>query len=245
MGRPTGGRMLLTMALLGSLVPCAWAAASDRADFENRLSAFRKGMIGVCAQFQAGAPRESPEQLGHEMTALEATWDGISSDYRAAPPGPYSGDPKWPQYFDTVHESLVGMRVAVAGKRYGKALETCGAACALFVTLHESNGISTVCDRLFDFRKQAKLMVGQIKNGHPQAARSRLSTLLAQRDAVVLVPVPAKALAEKDDYLGLVKAFSNSVDAFAVALVNDSPDVALQNSELMMKALAALYNRYI
>jgi hypothetical protein len=228
-----------------SLAVPSWAAASPSDDFESRLSAFRKDMIAACAQFQAGKPRESSEQLDAELAALEAAWGDLASDFRKAPPVLYAGDAKWPQYFDSVRENLQAMRAAVAGGRYGKAFEICGATCAFFVTMHESNGVSTVCDKLFEFRKQAKLMLGQIKNGRPEAARLRLSALLAQRDAALLTPVPEKAAAERDEYLRLVREFSYSVDAFATALVNDTPAAALASYETMMKAFTAVYNRYV
>jgi hypothetical protein len=232
------------LVLVGLAAPLR-AAARPGEDFESRLSAFRKDMIAACAQFQAGAPRESKEQFNAELAALEAAWAGLASDLREAPPALYAGDAKWPQYFDSVRENLQAMRAAVAGGRYGKAFETCGATCALFVTMHESNGISTVCDKLFEFRKQAKLMLGQIKNGYVEAARLRLSALLAQRDAVLLTPVPEKAAAERDEYLRLVREFSNSVDAFATAVVNDTPAAALASYETMMKAFTGVYNRYV
>jgi len=231
--------------ILASLSAPLWAVASPGEDLESRLSAFRKGMIAACAQFQAGKPRESVAQFDAELAALEAAWAGLASDFREAPPTPYARDGKWPQYFDSVGENLQAMRAAVAGGRYGKAFETCGATCALFVTMHESNGISTVCDKLFEFRKQAKLMLGQIKNGHPEAAGLRLPALLAQRDVVLLTPVPERAAAERDEYLRLVREFSISVDAFAATLVNGPPGSALASYETMMKAFTAVYNRYI
>ena len=232
------------LVLVGLALPL-WAAARPGEDFESRLSAFRKGMIAACAQFQVGKPRESVEQFDAELAALEKTWAGFASDFRAAPPAPYAGDTRWSQYFDSVRENLQAMRAAVAGGRYGKAFETCGATCALFVTMRESNGISTVCDKLFEFRKQAKLMLGQIKNGHPEAAGLRLPALLTQRDAVLLTPVPEKAAEERDEYLRLVRDFSHSVDAFAIALLNDTPAAALATYEAMMKGFGAVYNRYI
>jgi hypothetical protein len=234
----------LGLVLVGLAAPL-WAAARAGEDFESRLSAFRKGMIAACAQFQVGKPRESVEQFDAELAALEGTWASLASDFREAPPALYAGDAKWPQYFDSVRENLQAMRASVASGRYGKAFETCGATCALFVTMHESNGISTACDKLFEFRKQAKLMLGQIKNGHPEAAGLRLPALLAQRDAVLLTPVPGKAAGERDEYLRLVREFSNSVDAFATALVNDTPAGALTSYEAMMKAFTAFYNRYV
>jgi len=228
-----------------SLSASAWASAMPTEDFETRLSSFRKEMIAACAQFQAGKPRESNEQFDTELVALEKSWTSLASDFRAAPPTPYTGDAKWPQYFDLVQGNLQVMRAAVAGGHYNKAFETCGVTCTLFVTMHENNGISTVCDKLFGFRKQAKTMLAQIKTGHAEAAKLQLSALLSQRDAVLLTPVPEKAATEKDDYLRLVKEFSNSVDAFATVLVNGSPDAALVSYEAMMKAFAGVYNRYI
>lgn len=109
----------------------------------------------------------------------------------------------------------------------------------------ESNGIATVCDKLFEFRKQAKSMLAQIRNGHAEAAKLRLAGFLAQRDAVLLTPMPEKAIKEKDDYLRFVEEFSNSVDAFAAELVNGSPATALMNYDAMMKAFTSVYNRYI
>jgi len=221
------------------------AAAKPGEDFESRLSAFRKGMIVACAQFQAGKPREGVAQFDAELAALEAAWAGLASDFREAPPALYAGDAKWPQYFDSARENLQAMRAAVAGGRYGKAFETCGGTCALFVTMHESNGISTVCDKLFEFRKQAKLMLAQIKGGHADAAASRLPTLLAQRDAVVLSPIPEKAASDPTRYRELVAGFSSAADRFAIALTNDGADAALARYAELMEAFTALYNRYI
>lgn len=238
------GLMLSSLVLL-SFPSLMQAAATPSENFENRLSAFRKGMIAACAQFQAGKPRESGEQFDAELVALETSWANLTSDFREAPPAPYAGDAKWPQYFDSVRENLQAMRAAVAAGRYGKAFEICGSTCALFVTMHETNGISTVCDKLFEFRKQAKLMLAQIKSGHADAAASRLPSLLAQRDAVLLTPVPEKAATEEDEYLRLVREFSSSVDAFATALVNDTPAAALVSYEAMMNAFTSVYNRYI
>lgn len=235
--------VFLGLVLAASASP-SWAARSS-GDFEDSLSVFRKGMIAACAQFQAAKPRESGEQLDAELVALETSWANLTSDFLEAPPAPYAGDAKWPQYLDSVRENLQAMQAAVAGGRYGKAFEICGSTCALFVTMHETNGISTVCDRLFEFRKQAKLMLAQIKSGHADAAASRLPSLLTQRDAVLLAPMPEKAAGEKDEYLRLVREFSSSVDAFATALVNDTPAAALTSYEAMMKAFASVYNRYI
>ena len=111
--------------------------------------------------------------------------------------------------------------------------------------MHETNGISTVCDKLFEFRKQAKLMLAQIKSGHADAAASRLSSLLAQRDAVITMPLSERAARERDEYLRLRGEFSAAVDAFATALVNDSPAAAVGAYDAMMRAFSQFYNRYI
>lgn len=235
----------LSCLVFVSLAVPSSAPASPNDDFESRLSAFRKDMIAACAQFQAGKPRESCEQFDAELAALEASWANLASDFREAPPAPYAGDVKWPQYFDSVRENLQAMRAAVAAGRYGKAFEICGTTCALFVAMHETNGISTVCDKLFEFRKQAKSMLAQIKNGHTEAAKLRLPALLAQRDVILLTPVPEKAAGESGEYLRLVKEFSGCVDAFATALVNDMPAAALVSYDAMMKAFTSVYNRYI
>jgi hypothetical protein len=221
------------------------AAASLNDDFESRLSAFRKDMIAACAQFQAGAPRESKEQFDRELIALQAAWASLAAAYRGAPPAAYAKDAKWPTYFGSVAENLAAMRAAVSDNLYNKAFEICGSTCALFVAMHESNGISTVCDKLFEFRKQAKLMLAQIKSGHADAAACRLPSLLAQRDAVVLSPIPEKAASDPTRYRELVAEFSSVADRFAIALTNDGADAALARYAELMVAFTALYNHYI
>jgi len=228
-----------------SLPLSAWGSAESANDFENRLSAFRKDMIAACAQFQAGAPRESKEQFDRELIALQAAWASLAAAYQGAPPAAYAKDAKWPTYFGSVAENLAAMRAAVSDNRYNKAFEICGSTCALFVAMHESNGISTVCDKLFEFRKQAKLMLAQIKSGHADAAACRLPSLLAQRDAVVLSPIPVKAASDPTRYRELVAGFSSAADKFAIALTNDGADAALARYAELMEAFTALYNRYI
>jgi len=230
---------------LALMVTSVASAATMAGDFEAGLSSFRKSMIAACAQFQASAPRESKEQFDQELVALQAAWASLAADYRDAPPAAYAGDVKWPSYFGSVSENLAAMRAAVSENRFGKAFEICGSTCALFVTMHETSGISTVCDKLFEFRKQAKLMLAQIKSGHADAAASRLSSLLAQRDAVISMSLSERAARERDEYLRLRGEFSAAVDAFATALVNNSPAAAVGAYDAMMQAFSQFYNRYI
>lgn len=232
----------LFFALTVSSVANATAVAGN---FEEELSSFRKGMIAACAQFQAGAPRESKEQFAKELIALQAAWASLAAEYREAPPAAYAKDVKWPTYFGSVAENLAAMRAAVSDNRFSKAFEICGSTCALFVTMHETNGISTVCDRLFEFRKQAKLMLAQINSGHADAAASRLPSLLAQRNAVISMPLSDRAARERDEYLRLQGNFSAAVDHFATALVNDPSAAAVSAYDTMMQAFSQFYNRYI
>jgi len=88
-------------------------------------------------------------------------------------------------------------------------------------------------------------MLAQIKSGHKDAAVSRLPSLLAQRDAAILVPLSERAARERDEYLRLRGEFSAAVDAFATALVNDSPAAAVGAYDAMMRAFSQFYNRYI
>jgi len=244
-GKGLAASIFAASMLLALMVASVANAATVAGDFEARLSSFRGSMISACAQFQAGTPRESREQFDRELIALQAAWASLAAAYQGAPPAAYAKDAKWPTYFGSVAENLAAMRAAVSDNRYNKAFEICGSTCALFVTIHESNGISTVCDKLFEFRKQAKLMLAQIKSGHADAAASRLPSLLAQRDAVVLSPIPEKAASDPTRYRELVAGFSSAADKFAIALTNDGADAALARYAELMVAFTALYNRYI
>ena len=244
-GKGLTASLFAASMLLALLVTSIVDADAMVGDFEAGLSAFRKDMIAACAQFQAGAPRESKAQFDQELAALQAAWASLGAEYRNAPPATYAGDAKWPSYFGSVSENLAAMRAAVSENRFGKAFEICGSTCAVFVTMHETNGISTVCDKLFEFRKQAKLMLAQIKSGHKDAAVSRLPSLLAQRDAAILVPLPPKAAQERDEYLRLRGEFSAAVDGFATALINDPPAAVVSAYDAMMQSFSRFYNRYI
>ena len=174
-------RMIFAMACLLSPGLASGVMAAD--GFDKELSALRKDIIPMCAQLQAGKPAQSPEQLLKEIDAIAAGWKALETKYASEPPAAYAKDPAWKSYFAEAADNFSIMRAKAADGDYKRAMQFCGLNCALFVKIHQVNGIVTLTDKMFSIRQG-------LRNAQSMAVAGN------RKGAAKLVEEAAKGVAE-------------------------------------------------
>jgi len=163
-------KVFVVLAVLTTLCGLSFAQTS----FDSELSGLRKNIISMCAQLQAGQPKESQEQLLKEIDEIIAGWGKITDTYKNTTPSEYSKDPAWKSYFDEALDNFQIMRQKVEGKDYKRATQFCGLNCALFVKIHQVNGRTTLADKMFGLRQNVRMAVSMAKAENWQGAQEIL-----------------------------------------------------------------------
>ena len=161
-------KVFVVISILATLCGLSFAQTS----FDSELSGLRKSIISMCAQLQAGQPKESQEQLLKEIDEIIAGWKKITDTYKNTPPVEYSKDPDWKNYFDEALDNFQIMRQKVEGKDYKRAVQFCGLNCALFVKIHQVNGRTTLADKMFGLRQNVRMAVSMAKAENWQGAQN-------------------------------------------------------------------------
>jgi len=178
--------------LIVSLIVLSTLGLSRAEDngFDKELSSLRKNIISMCAQLQAGQPKESQEQLLKEIDGIISGWEGMASAYKATPPAEYSKDPAWKSYFDEALDNFRIMRQKAEEKKYGRAMQFCGYNCSLFVKIHEVNGRSTLTDKMFMLRQNVRLAVSMAKAENWAGAQETIKKCSSNLNEIKKYPKP-------------------------------------------------------
>ncbi len=205
-------RIILVLACLLSSGLASGGMAAD--GFDKELSALRKAIIPMCAQLQAGKPAQSPEQLLKEMDAVAAGWQALEAKYAAEPPAAYAKDPAWKGYLAEAADNFAIMRAKTAAGDYKRAMQFCGLNCALFVKIHQVNGIVALTDKMFGIRQTLKNAQGMVAAGNRKGAAKLVDE--AAKGVAELEGIKPPEAAEKgawDSDLKVVKEAMVSLEA--------------------------------
>jgi len=159
--------------------------------FDSEVSVLRKNIIAMCAQLQAGQPKESQEQLLKDIDTIISRWKDITTAYRNNPPNEYAKDPAWKSYFDEALDNFQIMRQKTEQKDYKRAMQFCGFNCALFVKIHQVNGRSTLTDKLFTLRQNVRLAVAMAKAENWTGAQGIMEECALQLQGIKKIPNPS------------------------------------------------------
>ncbi|MGB9721504.1 MAG: hypothetical protein ACPL28_08515 [bacterium] len=163
-------KTFIVIATLTAMCGLSYAQNS----FDTELSNLRKNVISMCAQLQAGKPKESQEQLLKEIDSIINAWLEMKKKYTENIPPEYSKDPEWKNYFDEVEDNFRIMRQKVEERNYKRASHFCGQNCALFVKIHNVNGRTTLADAMFTMRQNMKLAVSMAKADNWKGAKNAI-----------------------------------------------------------------------
>jgi len=173
--------MFKQLLVMGFIVLCSMGLSSaQEKTFDSELSGLRRNIIAMCAQLQAGQPKENQEQLLKEVDNIISSWEGITTKYKNNPPKEYSKDPAWQSYFDEALDNFKIMRQKAEGKDYKRAMQFCGQNCALFVKIHQVNGKTNIADLMFAVRQNVRLAVSMAKAGNYTGAKESIGQGLIQ-----------------------------------------------------------------
>jgi hypothetical protein len=183
-----------SIIILGSL---GLSSAQDKT-FDSELSGLRKNVIAMCAQLQAGQPKESQEQLLKDIDTIIGGWEGITATYKNTPPKEYAKDPAWKSYFDEALDNFQIMRQKTEANNYKRAMQFCGFNCALFIKIHQVNGRSTLTDKLFMLRQNVRSAVAMAKAENWAGAQEIIKECAAQLQGIKKIPNPS--VVDKTEY---------------------------------------------
>ena len=204
--------------LLAAIIP-ATMALSQPNDFDSQLSGLRKNIIAVCGRLQAAGPETVPAQMAAAVDSIISGWKSFKEIYQDNPPQAYANDPAWKGYFAEAADNFALMRAKASEANYKRATQFCGLNCALFVKIHQVNGVETVTDRLFSLRQAIMTAKAMTAAGNKKGAVRLLERHLKDFDQMPVSYMDASKVPEaktdiallKKDYAGMLKAV-NALD---------------------------------
>ncbi|MGQ9702373.1 MAG: hypothetical protein ACUVQT_07970 [bacterium] len=216
---------------------------SQENSFDAELSALRKKIVGVCAQLQAGQPRESHEQLLGEVDWVIGEWSSLTNKYKDNPPVEYTKDPEWKNYFSEAFDNFSIMKQKIENKDYKRAAQFCGMNCALFVKIHQINGKITLTDLMFTMRQHLKMAMSMAKAGNWRDAKKNMNDARELIQVMVKLPVPTGI--EKQKYLADVDLLKKSYSELNEVFSNEETDQINQQFKEFLGIFNAIYLKYL
>ena len=211
--------------------------------FDSELSGMRKNIIAMCAQLQAGQPKESQEQLLKEIDGIIGGWEGITAVYKNTPPKEYAKDPSWKSYFDEALDNFQIMRQKADGKDYNRAMQFCGQNCGLFVKIHQVSGKVTLSDKLFVLRQNIKLAISMAKASNWNGSAKMLKHTSEIFTEINALPVPAGT--DKASYTNDVKQIKASFDELPIIVNKKDIKETEAQFKIFLKDFGKIYLKYI
>jgi hypothetical protein len=225
------------------VVVCLGLMFAQEKTFDSELSILRKSIIAMCAQLQAGQPKENQEQLIKEIDAIISGWEGITVAYKNNPPKEYAKDPAWKSYFDEALDNFQIMRQKVERKDYKRAMQFCGYNCALFVKIHQVNGRVSISDKMFAIRQNVRLAAAMAKAENWTGAQEIMKECAIQLSSIKNLPFPSSV--NKAEYFSdihkIEQAYSKMKD------IIDKQDIKEIDNQLkiFMSDFGKIYIKYI
>ena len=133
--------------------------AVENLGFDQDLSSLKKNLIQTCGKLQSSDMKADKDVILKSIDETIAAWDAITKKYGETVPEEYSKDKDWKNYFAEAADNFSLMKERTQEGKYSRAVQFCGANCALFVKIHKINGKVTITDKMFDLRMNAKLFV--------------------------------------------------------------------------------------
>ena len=232
-------KVFVVLAVLTTLCGLSFAQTS----FDSELSGLRKNIIGMCAQLQAGQPKESQEQLLKEIDEIIAGWGKITDTYKNTTPSEYSKDPAWKSYFDEALDNFQIMRQKVEGKDYKRAVQFCGLNCALFVKIHQVNGRTTLADKMFGLRQNVRMAVSMAKAENWQGAQNLIKR--TETELKEITKLSPQVNVDKKTYSEDIVKLQNIFNEIKIVIETKKKELIDSQLKTFIKDFGNIYLKYI
>lgn len=216
---------------------------SETRTFQDDLSALRKKIIPMCAQLQTGNPAESKERLLGDIESIITDWKTITATYQDHPPVEYARDPAWSGYFDEALDNFEIMRARVEQGNYKRAVQFCGMNCGLFVNINQINGVDRVSDKMFQLRREVKLLLDMAKAGNWKGAAG-----VQKNTDEMLAALTAVSTTEAVDNVEFQQDLANiktAYDAITDAVAKQDIETAKERFKNFLMVFGKAYVKYI
>lgn len=232
MGR-TSVLALVTLLALPLIVAQPTAQTAERptlAQFDEHVVQARRVMRQYCgiAQTLAGPAPADPASQARALQLLRETrarWEEIMQAYAGAPPLEYARDKDFAGRLRDIANAMGDMERALEAGAARHSSRACGYACGLFVALHEDNGLEYPLDKLYHLRREIRTAQGLLAAKGLDGVRTRLSRLLAAREAAMVVsPVGGAQDPRGVEYETALRELSRGLDAVARAAARGEAD---------------------
>lgn len=187
---------------------------SITSDFDKDVADFRRTLRATCGKLQS--PKAASVIRSEDLDLLKDHWSKLQTYYTMHRPDRYANDRRFVARMDEIHSQFATMNDQYRNGRYESAVAACGKACALFVSMHEENGLIYASDKLFILRKSCKTALAAFDSGGASATLGGLQLLLFQRDQMLLAPCP-ESPGECTSYTEAIHRISARVDDLAIA----------------------------
>ncbi|MFW2545294.1 hypothetical protein ACN2XU_21920 [Primorskyibacter sp. 2E107] len=205
------------VALLGSAA-LAGPVADYETPFREAYGTYRAALFGTNAgkaDVSAGA-----------INTLQAQLNTLLAEYREVPPPQYEDDPMWTASMDSAAATIDKAKAEIVEGRLPEAHETLEAFRDIIGDLHTRNGVLTYSDRMNAYHAEMEHLlaidVTALDSTGIGEIREKAAVLSYLADDLLAHP-PSEAEGS-EEYTGLSRAFSTSVDALLSAV--RSADVA-------------------
>lgn len=232
MGR-ISGLVVVTLLALAFVAANSGAQTATRptlAQFDEHVVQARRVMRQYCgiAQTLAGSAEADPASQARALLLLRETrarWDEIMRIYARSPPAEYARDKDFSGRLHDIANAMADMERALEAGAARHSSRACGYACGLFVALHEDNGLEYPLDKLYHLRREIRTAQGLLAARGLDGVRTRLTRLLAARDAAMVAsPSGGGQDPRGDQYESALRELSRSVDDVARAAAGGDAD---------------------
>ena len=238
--------MKRTVMAMGVMILSFFTAvlyAQENAGFDQDLSSLRKNLIQTCGKLQSPDAKANKDAIIKGIDETIAAWDAMTKKYSEAAPEEYSKDRDWKGYFAEAADNFSLMKARTEEGKYGRAVQFCGANCALFVKIHKINGKVTITDKMFDLRMNAKLFV----NMSLASNKKSMVKMMKRTDEVLddIHNMPAPANVDKAVYDADVAQLDKIYAALKSATDKGSEKQINEGMNTFLKEFGKIYIKYI
>jgi hypothetical protein len=228
-----------------------YGAAKSSLSTDNGLaeiSRVRRTLRGACDKLKSIDGKEEHRAALLRESAVESRqalllWQELRKSYSENAPSVYAQNPDWSRSADEIEQTIRQMIDANLNGDSKKAFASCGQTCRNFIAMNEKAGIELTTDILFQFRKDAKLLMPSVRENDSAKTDAVVKSLLNLRDRALANPVDGTGAPVKDRQA--LQTFSEAVSALAVSIQSADKNVLSDRYSKMMSAMETAYDLYL
>jgi hypothetical protein len=212
------------------------------------ISHVRRTLRGACDKLKAIDGKAEYRSVLLQESAAESRqalllWQEFRKSHSENAPPVYNQNPDWSRSADEIEQTIQQMISANLDGDSKKAFTSCGQTCRNFIAMNEKAGIELTNDILFQFRKDAKLLMPAIQENDSAKIDAVVKALLNLKDRALVNPVDGTGAPVKNQQA--LQTFSETVSALAASIQSADRNMLSDRYSKMMSAMETAYDLYL